>query len=136
MSDTTKVLIADDEQECIDFVREALADTPYEVLAARDGAEALQLAREHRPQLVILDVQMPKHSGFDVFREMRSDKDLAAAVVIMLTGITDRTGMKFSEKEMGEYMGSEPEAYLDKPIEPVVLKQTVNRLIKRTAPGA
>ena len=130
MAETSKILIADDEQECIDFVRESLIDMPYEILAAKDGEEALNLIREHTPSLIILDVQMPKRSGFEVFSELRHEESLAAIPVIMLTAVTQRTGMKFSAKEMGQYMESEPEAYLDKPIEPILLKQTINRLLR------
>lgn len=133
MSDAAKILIADDEQECIDFVRESLADTPYEVLAAHDGEEALKVAREQGPQLIILDVQMPKLGGFEVFSELKADDSLSAVPVIMLTGIGERMGFQFSKDEMGEYMGGEPDAYLDKPIEPIVLKQTVKRLLGQAA---
>ena len=63
MSDAVKILIADDEQECIDFVRESLAETPHEVIAAMDGEEALEIARSEKPQLIILDVQMPGGDG-------------------------------------------------------------------------
>jgi CheY-like chemotaxis protein len=133
MSDVTKILIADDEQECIDFVREAFADTPYQVVAAMDGEEALEVARAENPQLIILDIQMPKRNGFEVFGELRSDEKLKGVPVIMLTAISERTGMKFSGSEMGRYMGSKPEAYVDKPIEPVILRQTVTRLLKQSA---
>lgn len=132
MSDPAKILIADDEPDCIEFVREALVDTPYEVLAAADGEEALKVAREAKPQLIILDVQMPKRSGFEVFAELRGDEELASVPVIMLTAIAERTGVKVSGRDMGQYMGSEPEAYIDKPIEPIVLKQTINRLLKQS----
>jgi len=125
-----KILVADDEQDCIDFVQETLVDTPYQVLSAMDGEEALKVAREQRPHLIILDVQMPKRDGFAVFAELRSDENLAKIPVIMLTGIAERTGMKFSGADMGQYVGSQPDAYVDKPIEPVVLKQTINRLLK------
>ena len=130
MTEAAKILIADDEQDCIDFVREALADTPHEVIAAMDGEEALKVAREQSPNVIILDVEMPKLNGFDVFAQLRADEELSAVPVIMLTGIAERRGMKFSGRDMGEYMGSEPEAYVDKPIEPVVLVQTVKRLLK------
>jgi len=130
MGDGAKILIADDEQDCIDFVREALADLPHEVLSARDGEEALQVARDQAPQLIILDVQMPKINGFDVFRQLRSDEKLASVPVIMLTAVTGRTGIPFSAEDMGQFMGSEPDAYIDKPIEPVVLRQAVQRLLK------
>ena len=135
MSGAVKILIADDEQECIDFVRESLADTSYEVLAAMDGEEALEVARRETPQLIILDVQMPKRTGFEVFAALRSDEKLKSIPVIMLTAVTERTGIKFSRQDMGDYMGSEPEAYVDKPIEPIVLKQAVNRLIKQSGAG-
>ncbi|HUT58306.1 MAG TPA: response regulator [Phycisphaerae bacterium] len=136
MSGAAKILIADDEQDCIDFVRESLADTPYEVLAAMDGEQALEVARRENPQLIILDVQMPKRTGFEVFAALRADEKLKSIPVIMLTAVTERTGIKFSKQDMGEYMGSEPEAYVDKPIEPIVLKQAVNRLLKQSGAGA
>ena len=134
MSDAARILIADDEQECIDFVRETLADTPHEVLEAMDGDEALEVARRHNPDLIILDVQMPRRDGFEVFAALRADEKLARVPVIMLTAIAEKTGFKFSGSDMGDYMGSEPEAYIDKPIEPIVLKQTINRLLKKSMP--
>ena len=129
MTDSAKILIADDEQECIDFVRDALADTPHEIIAAMDGEEALKMARENSPQLIILDVQMPKATGFQVFEELKADEKLSSVPVIMLTSTAERTGVKLTGKDMGQYMGTEPEAYIDKPIEPIVLKQTVKRLL-------
>ena len=136
MTDPIRILVADDEQDCIDFVREALADTPYEVLAAMDGEEALEVVRAQAPQLIILDVQMPKKGGFEVFAELRSDESLRSIPVIMLTAVSERTGINYSGKDMGDYIGSEPEAYVDKPIEPIVLKQTVNRLLKASSADA
>jgi CheY-like chemotaxis protein len=136
MSDVPKILIADDEQASIDFVREALADVPCEVISAMDGEEALQVARQEKPDVIILDVQMPKYSGFDVFSQLRADDEMASIPVIMLTAVAERTGIKFSGKDMGQYMGSQPDAYIDKPIEPIVLKQAVKRLLKGQAGSA
>ena len=129
MSEIPKVLIADDEQICIDFVRAALSDLPCEVLDASDGQQALDVARKHHPQVIILDVQMPARSGFDVFMELKKDQTLASVPVIMLTALGERMGMNFDEREMGQYMGSEPEAYLDKPVDGAALKATVGRLL-------
>ena len=133
MSDVPKVLIADDEQPCIDLVREALTDVDCEVIAAMDGEAALQLAREQKPQVVILDIQMPRLNGFEVFDEFKADDDLAKIQVIMLTAVTERTGLKFSAEDMGQYSGSEPEAYIDKPVGPIVLRQAVVRLLKNAS---
>jgi len=132
MSDGAMILVADDEQECIDFVQDALADTPHRVIAAHDGAEALAAAREHRPGLIILDVQMPQRNGFEVFAALRADEALASIPVIMLTAVAEKTGMAFTGADMGDFMESAPEAYVDKPIEPVVLVQTVNRLLAQS----
>ena len=134
MSDAARILVADDEPECIDFVREALAETPHEVIGAADGEAALAAAREHKPDLIILDVQMPKRDGFAVFAELRADENFRDVPVIMLTAIVERTGVDLSAQDMGEYTGHQPDAFVDKPIEPIILRQTVNRLLKRTGP--
>ena len=131
MSDAVKILVADDEQDCIDFVCDALAETGYEMLEARDGEQALSMAREHRPNLIILDVQMPKRDGFAVFAALRADETFNNVPVIMLTAISERTGVDLSAKDMGEYMGSEPDAFVDKPIEPIILRQAVKTLLRR-----
>ena len=131
MSDIPKVLIADDEQTCIDFVRASLSDMSCEVLEASDGQQALDVAREHHPQLIILDIQMPELSGFDVFMELKKDEALASVPVIMLTALGERMGMNFDEQEMGQYMGSKPEAYIDKPVDGASLKETVARLLEQ-----
>ncbi len=106
MTDVPKILVADDEQDCIDFVREALVDMPCEVLAAYDGEQAVQIAREARPQLIILDVQMPKKDGFQAFADLRHDETVAGIPVIMLTAIGARTGVAISGDDMGQYVGS------------------------------
>ena len=131
MSDQRKILIADDEPDSIEFVREALADSPYEVVSASNGAEAISVARDQKPDLIILDVEMPEKNGFEVFAELRKSADIAKAPVIMLTGVAEKTGIKFNASDMGEFLGGEPDAYIDKPIEPFVLKQTVARLLKQ-----
>ena len=131
MSDNPKILIADDEQECIDFVVNTFAETDYEIICASDGEEALSLAQQEKPNLIVLDVQMPKMSGFEVFHKLRSDAQFADTPIVMLTGIGSRTGVKIDGQDMGDYLGTEPDAYIDKPIEPIILKQTVNKLLKK-----
>ena len=68
---------------------------------------------------------MPGESGFSVFAELRENQATAAIPVIMVTGSAEKTGIKFSSKEMGEFIGKEPEAYLEKPVDPEILKSTV-----------
>ena len=82
---TARVLVADDEPHLLRLVKFRLEREGYEVLTATDGESALKVAREERPDLCVLDVMMPKRSGFDVLRELRSDDGFAGMKVIMLT---------------------------------------------------
>ena len=126
-----KVLIADDEPDVHVFVRTALEDEGYQILSVSDGEAALRVARAEKPDLVILDVQMPGKSGFDVFDELRKSEATGSIPVIMLTAVSQRTGLRFSEEDMGELYTNEPEAFIDKPVDPDALRETVARLLGR-----
>ena len=125
-----KVLIADDEADVHVFVDAALEEDGHQIIHASDGEEALEKVKAESPDLIILDVQMPKKDGFLVFGELRQDDATKAIPVIMLTSVTERTGIKFDRKDMGDYYGSEPEAYIDKPIDPATLRETVSKLLQ------
>ena len=124
-----KVLVVDDEDDVRQFVQAVLEDDGYEFLMAEDGEEAVSAARDGKPDVVIMDVQMPKKNGFQAFYELRGDEATKSIPVIMLTAVAERTGLKFDAKDMGDYLGSEPEAYIDKPIDPEALRETVGRLL-------
>ena len=78
------VLICDDEPSLRELIRVSL-DGPYQFLEADDGEQSLELARQARPDVVILDMMMPRRSGLEVLTAMRNDKDLADTRVIVLT---------------------------------------------------
>jgi two-component system alkaline phosphatase synthesis response regulator PhoP len=124
-----RVLVVDDEADAREFVRTVAEDLGYAILEATDGEEGLTVARAEIPDLIVLDVQMPKRDGYSVFSELRKDAATRQIPVIMLTGITERTGVEIDGDQMGEYLGSEPEAYIDKPIEPATLSATLTRLL-------
>lgn len=89
-----KILICDDEHVLRALVRASLARGPYELLEARDGDEAVALATALRPDLVVLDMMMPRRTGLEVLAHIRADALLAATPVIMLSARTqehDRT---------------------------------------------
>lgn len=125
-----RVLIADDELDVHAFIQSALEDDGYQLLTATDGEAALERARAESPDVIILDIQMPKMSGFEVFGELRKDENTSSIPVIMLTGVTARTGIPFDAGAMGEFLGSEPDAYIEKPIDPEALRATVRKLIQ------
>ncbi len=111
------VLIADDSPDSRAYVRAALEGEGYSVIEAEDGVIALALARSSNPDLVILDVEMPNKTGFEVFDELRTDQETRSIPIIMLTGVRRQMGEGLGSKEMGKYYGSEPQAYVDKPVD-------------------
>ncbi len=125
----TRILVVDDERDSIDFVTAVLEREDVEFLTAYDGEAGLKLARLQKPDLIILDVQMPKKDGFTVFAELKHDEALKDIPVIMLTGIAEKTGVGFSESIMGDLIGHIPEGYVEKPVEPAVLQATVAEVL-------
>ncbi len=103
-----KVLIADDEPNIVISLEFLLRREGFEVLVAVDGEEALTKARAERPDLVLLDVMMPKMNGFDVCQALRADPDLASMRVLMLTA-------KGRETEVSKGLGLGADAYMTKP---------------------
>jgi two-component system alkaline phosphatase synthesis response regulator PhoP len=80
-----KILLAEDEKQIGDMVAFKLTNSGHQVLRARDGEEALQLATAERPDLILLDVMMPVLNGLEVLRRLKTDAGLAPTPVIMLT---------------------------------------------------
>src|SRR5271168_4536580 len=107
------VLVADDEPSMLELVAQhlkTLDDPRLEVIEASDGEQAWNLAREHLPDLVVLDVMMPGMSGWEVCRKIREDVALAHTGVVMLTGISENLNQMTSP-----LYGAD--AYIDKPFE-------------------
>ena len=131
MADPTvkrKALVVDDESDARAFVRAILEPDGWEVAEAFDGVDGLKQAKALKPDLIVLDVQMPRKGGFDLFYDLLQDPDTQKAKVIMLTGVAQKTGLRFSGKDMGEFLGKEPDAYVEKPIDPDIFKRTVQKV--------
>jgi len=125
-----KVLVVDDEADVRQFVKVVLEEDGYEFLEAEDGEAAVKIAVSGKPDVIILDVQMPKKDGFQAFYDLRNNEATKSIPVIMLTAVAERTGIKFDAKDMGDYLGSKPEAYIDKPIDPEKLHEMVAKIVK------
>ena len=111
MTDEPKtILVADDDLEILSLVVRNLKALPAQVIEASDGQEALKLARQNKPDLVVLDVMMPGMSGWEVCRAIREDDSLKGTGVIMLTGI----GERLNEMTSPLYGA---DGYLDKPFD-------------------
>ena len=120
-----KALVVDDESDAREFVRAILEPDGWEVIEAEDGKIGLQKAKESPPDLAILDVEMPNMNGFEVFTELIKLPETADTKIIMLTGVADKLGMRFSADDMGNFLGREPDAYVEKPIDPNQFKRVV-----------
>ena len=92
-----KILVVDDELDMRTYVTTLLETSGYRPISAKDGIEGLELARKNRPALIILDVMMPKDSGINMYREIRKDPTLKEIPVIMLSGLSRKTFLPFSE---------------------------------------
>src|SRR5687768_736557 len=126
------VLVADDEPSMLELVARHLrtmSDPKLEVIQASDGEEAWRLAREHLPDLVVLDVMMPGMSGWEVCRKIREDVALAHTGVVMLTGIGENLNQMTSP-----LYGAD--AYVDKPFEFSDLDEKIQSALSQRQGGA
>lgn len=126
-----KVLVVDDDPDVITFNVSVLEENGYEAVTAQNGEEGLKKIKEENPDLVILDVLMPKQSGIRLYRALKTDKTLENTHVIILSGIAKKTFLR-SQKALTEFGGEEvpePEIYLEKPVEAEELAQAVKHVI-------
>jgi DNA-binding response OmpR family regulator len=119
---TKKVLVVDDEPFILRSLSFVLRKERYEVIEARDGEEALEAIEQHRPDLVFLDVMMPRMSGFDVTRKVRATPELAETRIILLTA----KGQD-SDEEDGRRAGAND--YMTKPFSPSKIVEKVRQML-------
>lgn len=118
-----KVLVVDDEPFICRSLSFVLLKGSYEVIQARDGQEALEMIARERPDLVFLDVMMPKVNGFDVTRQVKADPDLRATKIVLLTA----KGQD-SDRQTGEAAGAD--AYMTKPFSPTKILERARALLR------
>ena len=126
-----KVLVVDDDPDVVTFNVTIVEELGYTPLVAKNGEEGLKIVKEERPDLVILDVLMPRQSGVRLYRELKTDKSLGQIHVIMLSAIAEKTFLRSQKAltEFGEDKIPEPEIYLEKPIEPEELAEIIKNIL-------
>lgn len=126
-----KVLCVDDDPDIRLFVITVLEENGYTPLTATNGEEGLEIIKKERPDLVTLDVLMPRQSGIKMYRELKTDDSLKNIPVIILSGIARRTFLRSQEAltEFGSENVPEPEAYMEKPVEPEELADMIKKII-------
>ncbi|MHC4126835.1 MAG: response regulator [Planctomycetota bacterium] len=144
-----QVLVVDDDRNTVKFLSVLLSEHGYEPVPAYDGTEGLQKVEQSRPDLVVLDVMMPKKSGFVLFRQLKQDPQYTDIPVLMLTGVTGvleeleaqegdtferpydslRAALKQKIDEMREEGLIKPEMFMDKPVDPDSFIMKVRELL-------
>ena len=124
MNDNIKILVVDDEEDILEFLSYNLRAEGYNVIVADNGILAIELAKQHQPSLIILDVQMPDMDGITTCEKIREIPSLKETVVTFLTARSE---------DYSQIAGFEAGAddYITKPIRPKVLVSRVKALLKR-----
>jgi PAS domain S-box-containing protein len=124
MSKTTRILVVDDEPAILTIFSQVLKSAGYEVLNALTGEQGLQVAREKRPDVVLLDVKLPDLSGVDVCRQIKADPDLKDVFVVLCSGGATSVADKVGGLETGA------DDYLAKPLSPAELLARIRNLVR------
>lgn len=114
-----KILVIDDEPHVVTYLETLLQDNGYETIAASNGHEGMEMVKAENPQLICLDITMPKESGIQFYRDLKENPDLKTIPVVIVTAVTgyggDPDGLK-------KFLSTRrhvppPEAYFSKPID-------------------
>jgi CheY-like chemotaxis protein len=144
-----KVLVIDDDENIVRFLSVALEEGGYEPLGALNGKEGLEKIKSENPDLIILDVMMPKKTGFSLFKQLRRSEEYKDLPVIMLTGVAGvledldsqsedtherpydslREALRKGIQEMRDEGLVKPDMFIDKPIDPELVIEKVKAVI-------
>jgi twitching motility two-component system response regulator PilH len=126
-----KVLNVEDDADIRTFVTTVLEENGYIPIMAIDGAEGMEKVRKERPDLIILDILMPRESGIKMYHELKTDPSMKDIPIVMLSGVSKRTFIRSQAAltEFGDETVPEPQAYLEKPVEPEDLAETLKKIL-------
>lgn len=116
-----RILVVDDEPSIVRPLMFVLKKNGYDVLTAPNGDEGLRMAKQEKPDLIFLDVMMPKKNGYEVCREIKNDPELQHIYIIILTA----RGVELDEEEKKKVNANE---YMSKPFSPIKVVEKVNAI--------
>ena len=122
----SRILVVDDDPQIVRLVRSYLEQSGFAVISAGDGEAALHMARSERPDLIVLDLMLPRRNGLDVTRALRSDPALAATPILMLTARVEDV-----DRIIGLELGADD--YVTKPFNPREVVARVKAILRRSA---
>jgi DNA-binding response OmpR family regulator len=121
-----RILVVDDDKQIVRLVQSYLDKAGYTILTAFDGEEAMRVIRRERPDLIVLDLMLPKHDGYEITKWLRADQTLAATPILMLTA-----RIEDGDKILGLELGADD--YLTKPFNPREVVARVRAILRRTS---
>jgi CheY-like chemotaxis protein len=121
--DRPVVLIADNEPDIVELVRFELEREGYDVVRAANGQQALELAKEHEPDLLLVDVHMPKLDGYELTRKIREDDRLNPVPIVIMSG-------SVLESDIKESFEAGADKHMGKPFSPIALRTEVESLLR------
>ena len=126
-----KVLVVDDNPDARLFGSSVVEECGHSALEATDGEEGLKMVKANKPDLIILDVLMPKQSGLRMYREVMQAKSLKHIPIIILSGIAEKTFLRSQKAltEFGDAKVPEPEVYLEKPVDSEELASVIKKIL-------
>jgi len=124
-----KILIVDDEQDILAYLTTLFKDNGYETVTAGDGKEAFEIAKKENPDLITLDIVMPKESGVRFYRDAKADEDLKNIPIIIITALT---GYGYDPEGFHKFIKSRkqvppPEGFMAKPVDTEELLKLVKK---------
>ena len=123
----TYILIVDDDPDVLEGILAILESQPYRLATARDGMKCMEMVAQEVPDLLILDLLMPRMDGWGVIRQMRSEPRYASVPIMVLTTVVEDASRRRYELETG--MAMDVQEYVEKPVRPNELLQRVERLL-------
>jgi two-component system alkaline phosphatase synthesis response regulator PhoP len=136
MSEEKDVLIVDDNEECVIYLTEILEDLGYPYRVARNGKEGLEAIRAKKPDLLLLDLMMPRKGGIAMYQEMKKDPELEGVPIFIITGASEATGVdmltgdhepaadsgedfqrRFGDRLRDQIQAIAPDVFIEKPID-------------------
>ncbi|MEW6418974.1 MAG: response regulator [Nitrospirota bacterium] len=128
---SAKILVVDDDPDVLDAISIILEANGYEVATARDGIDGLDKLKEEKPDLMILDLLMPKMDGFEVCKELKDPRraKYAHIPIIILSSVREQASRRRYELETGLQL--DVDDYVEKPIEHTILLERVEKILKK-----
>jgi CheY-like chemotaxis protein len=123
------ILIVDDDPDILDGILTILEDQPYRLETARDGKKCMEMIAQEVPDLLILDLLMPRMDGWGVIREMRSEPRFAHVPILVLTTVVEDASRRRYELETG--MAMDVQDYIQKPARPAELIRRIEKWLAK-----